>query len=96
MDDIKFRTPEEIPWAELSSVLESTPLNIDEKGEKQRVVEANEFMYMHSKFIPDHIEFKEIDAFKHHMTRNYVYLANRAKLVIKHGSNFNRGYFGPG
>ncbi len=95
-EDFTICEEQDIPWDALKRALRYEDLYIDEDCTRTRKVDHHEFMYMHTKFVEEYPRFfSRVDAFKHHHTRNYVYLINKRKIHVRYDAAFNRGYFGP-
>lgn len=87
---------DKIPWDDLGTALSKQELYVDEERTQMRTVNPEEFMYMHTRWVEEYPRYiSRVDAFKHHNTRNYVYLINNRRLHVRYDATFNRGYFGP-
>lgn len=91
-DDGSFlHDAQDIPWDALGKVLNKQHLKCDEEGNVLRIVDKSEFMYMGSNYSCSE---GKVDRFKHHVTRNYVYMIDQNRLHVREDGSFNRGYFG--
>lgn len=95
-DSYTILDTDKIPWDDLGTALSKQELYVDEERTQMRTVKPEEFMYMHTKWVEEYVRYiSRVDAFKHHNTRNYVYLINNRRLHVRYNAPFNRGYFGP-